>query len=236
MACAVVDDPEDPLGRGVGLGRHHLLDQAVEGVVADLFLAAPEQPSPAVVDVHRSQVGERAGATVLVFDQAGPPGGRRDEPMTPGHRLELGLLVGRYVVVAGVQAPALEAPLLEVEHAGGLGGELGVAREHSRGPRAGADRVLGQPPPDGRTRDRAADPALDGRLGELSARPARQRATRLGRQLAGERLDLGDLDGGKTTGTPRPRPLVESRKPLGGESSSPLRSGAVGAVEPGGDL
>jgi hypothetical protein len=52
---AVVDDPEHPLCRGVGLGGHHPLDESVEGVVADLWLVATEHPASWVVDVHRGQ-------------------------------------------------------------------------------------------------------------------------------------------------------------------------------------
>jgi hypothetical protein len=54
--------------------------------------------------------------------------------------------------------------------------------------------------PDRGARDRADDPALDSLSRDLSVRPARQRSTRLGRKLAGQRFDLRDLCGGKTTG------------------------------------
>ena len=49
----VVDHPADALCRGVGLACHDLFDERVEHLVAYLGLAATEQPSGGVVDVHR---------------------------------------------------------------------------------------------------------------------------------------------------------------------------------------
>jgi hypothetical protein len=42
VAAAVVDDPEDPLGADVGLGRHYLFDQPAKGLDAGLLLAPPK--------------------------------------------------------------------------------------------------------------------------------------------------------------------------------------------------
>ena len=63
---AVVDDPEDPAGRRVGLAGHDLVDQAVERVDAGRGFAAAEHPG--VVDISGGQVGQRAAAKVLHFD------------------------------------------------------------------------------------------------------------------------------------------------------------------------
>ena len=197
---AVVDNPEHPLRGGIGLCGHHVGDEGVEGVVADLRHAVAEQAALGIVDVERGQVGQRPAPPVLVFDQTGPSRTRRDERVATQQRLQLRLLVSRDHIVARVQPPTLPAALVEIERTAGLLAEVRVAREHPRAPRPRADRILGQPPPDRRPRDLADDPALDRFARELSRRPARQRPPGLGRQLARQRLDLGDLGGGKTTG------------------------------------
>ncbi len=120
--------------------------------------------------------------------------------MSTKQGLELALLISGDDVVPGVQAPALPAALIEVENPAGLLREVGIAREYRGAPRPRPDRVLRQIAPDRGARDRADDPALDSLSRDLSVRPARQRSTRLGRKLAGQRFDLRDLCGGKTTG------------------------------------
>jgi hypothetical protein len=70
MAGAVVDDPEHPRGRGVGLGGHDLGDQAPERGDAGRRLAAAEQAG--LVHVPGRQVGERPAALVLVLDPHRP--------------------------------------------------------------------------------------------------------------------------------------------------------------------
>lgn len=73
VAAAVVDDPEDPPGRRVGLGAHHLFDEPAERFDAGGPLAAAEDPGP--VDVPGGQVAEGATPVVLVLDAHVPGGG-----------------------------------------------------------------------------------------------------------------------------------------------------------------
>src|SRR3954463_843137 len=83
---AVVDDPEDALRGGVGLGAHDLSDERVERLVADLPLAAPERPSRWPGDLPGPQVGRLPASTVFVLDP--PRAGMRhlgvDEQVTWG--------------------------------------------------------------------------------------------------------------------------------------------------------
>jgi peptide deformylase len=75
--------------------------QRVEGLVADLRLAAAEHAAPGVVDIHRGQVGQRPAAAALVLDQSRTPSGGRDERVTAQQGLQLRLLIGADDVVAG---------------------------------------------------------------------------------------------------------------------------------------
>jgi hypothetical protein len=159
----------------------------------------PEQSALGVVDVQRGEVGHRPLPGVLELAQAGPAGSGRDELVATEQRLELALLIGGDHVVARVKELALPAALVEIQDPAGLLGEVPITREDPRAPRPRTDRVLGQIAPHRGARDRAHDPARDRLVGDLSGRPARQRPARLGRKLARQRLDLGDLSGGKTT-------------------------------------
>jgi site-specific DNA recombinase len=118
--------------------------------------------------------------------------------------------------VARFEQLALPAALVEVEHPAGLLEEVGVAREDPRALLPRLDRVLGQPAPD-RRRGRLAGCALDHEAVELGSTEARERhALRLG-QLAGDRLDLGDLFRGENgAGGPRAcDPLIPPAAPGG---------------------
>jgi len=142
MDGAVVDHPEHAARRGVGLGAHHLRDERVERLVADLLLAAAKQAALGIVDVDRGQIGQRPATAVLVLDQSRPAGARRDQPVAAQQRLQLGLLVGRDDVVARMQPPALPAALIQVQRAARLFAEVRVARKHPRTPRPRPNRVL----------------------------------------------------------------------------------------------
>ena len=68
---AVVDDPEDAAGGGVGLLGHHLPDEPFEGGDPSFGLGAAEDaraPASSAADVERGQVGERPSALVGVLD------------------------------------------------------------------------------------------------------------------------------------------------------------------------
>jgi len=198
---AVVDHPEHTLGRSVGLGSHHLFDQAAEGLDPGLLLDSAEEVG--VVDVPGGQVGEGAAAAVVELDQGRAAGPGRERGVATTERLQLGLLIGRDHVLVRAQALAFEAPLVEVEHPRRLGGEVGVAHEQPGALLPGPDRVVVKPTPDRRGRG-VGDTSLDHQPVQLSAREAAERQAVGGRQLAGDRLDLGDLLRGENgAGAPR---------------------------------
>jgi hypothetical protein len=93
----------------------------------------------------------------------------------------------------------------------GLGSEVRVADKQPRALLPGLDRVLSQPAPD-RRRRRLRDAALDHQTVQLSAREAPERQAVRGRQLAGDRLDFGDLLRGEN-GAGDPRAACPSDRP-----------------------
>ena len=66
MDGAVVDDPEDALGRTIGLHGHHLGDEGVEGDDGDLADDLAEEAGP--VHVPGRDVGADSVAPVFVLD------------------------------------------------------------------------------------------------------------------------------------------------------------------------
>jgi hypothetical protein len=112
--------------------------------------------------------------------------------MPTRERLQLRLLIGADDVLAGVQQPALEAAFVEVQDAAGLALEVGVAGEDPGALLPRFQRPVVKPAPDRRCR-RVGDALLDDQPVQLSAREASQRPVVTGRELAGDRDDLGDL-------------------------------------------
>jgi glycosyltransferase 2 family protein len=121
--------------------------------------------------LRRNQVAHRrlSGRTILVSDSGkiwllDPSGGEvaapdLAHPQRPSETLRQEWLA---VDLAGV----------EVEGAGGLGSEVGVAGEDPGAVLPGFDRVGGQPAPDGGAGDGGDDALLDGGAGEVGALPA----------------------------------------------------------------
>ena len=66
VRASAVDDPEDPMGRSVGLGRHDLSDEAAKRLDAGFGFAAAEDFRS--VDIPGGQIGESSASGVLVFD------------------------------------------------------------------------------------------------------------------------------------------------------------------------
>ena len=99
-----------------------------------------------LADRHRSG-RPRFDAKVVagVKAMACEPPEQRDG-MTAAERLELGLLVGGDHVVGGAERDAVEHPGVEVEHPGGLSGEVGIAGEDPRPEAPRLDRRGVKPP------------------------------------------------------------------------------------------
>jgi hypothetical protein len=103
------------------------LDQPAEGLDAGRRLAAAQQAG--LVHVPGGQVGECAAALVLVLDLHHARHAWWQRGMAAAAGLDAGLLIGRDDELVWLQAPALEAALVQVERHAGLGGEVGSARE-----------------------------------------------------------------------------------------------------------
>lgn len=72
MGRAVVDHPENPGGRGVGFGGHHLVHEVLEGGDPGLF--GDRADDVRVVDVVNGGVGEGSAPAVCELDPPVRPG------------------------------------------------------------------------------------------------------------------------------------------------------------------
>jgi hypothetical protein len=149
--------------------------------------------------------------------------------------LDRGLLIGGDHILVWAQRSAVPAAGVQVQDPGGLGAEVRVADEDPRAVLPRLDRVLGQPPADRSGRDRLGDAPGDRLAGQFRAAPHRQRHAQFCRQLAGQRLDLGDLHGGEAGRPARPLAIGQARQPMGGEPAAPLAGGVGGDAKPSGD-
>ena len=140
---AVVDDPEHTLGVPVGIAGHDLLDQPPERRDPGLLLTASGQV--AAVHVPGGEVAQRAATVIVMLDTLGTAwsGSGGLVGALPG--LDLCLLVRADHVLAGVQQPALPAPLIQIENRAGTLQEPRVAREHPGAVLPRFQGVLSQP-------------------------------------------------------------------------------------------
>jgi hypothetical protein len=231
---AVVDDPEHPAGRGVRFLRHDLVGQF--GERGDPGGVGAEPDHVRLVDVVGGQVGKRAAALVFVVDAHGPGCARRQGGVAAAARLDAGLLIGGdHVLVAG-ERDAVPDPRVKVQDPGGLGGEVRVADEQPGPVLPGFDRVGGQDPADGGGGDRIGDAAFGHLGGQIGAAPPRQWHPGLGRQLAGQRFDLGDLDRGECRRASGPGPVGQPRHALPGVAASPQADSVDHHATTAGDL
>jgi hypothetical protein len=124
---AVVHDPEHPAGAGIGFAGHHLLDQLAERVDSRCCGAAADHPG--VVYVVAGQVGQGATTAVLELLTAHPTRRGWQVRVARVQGLELGFLLGADHVLVRAERLAVPAPVVEVEHSGGLDGEVRVTGE-----------------------------------------------------------------------------------------------------------
>ncbi len=158
------------------------------------------EPSDASI---RCMPRQRAAAPVFELDERWATRRGRDGFVAARQGLQLRLLVGADDVLAGMQQPSFEAARVQIQHATGLRLEVRVARKDPRALLPRLQRAVMQPAPDRRCR-RLSDALLDDQPMQLSAREASQRTVVLGRQLARDRDDLGDLLRGENgAGGPR---------------------------------
>ncbi len=111
--------------------------------------------------------------------------------------------------LSGFERPALKGPGIEVEHPGGLGPELGIAREDPAPMRPGLDRVLAEPAPDGRVADRRDQAASDDLGSDVRHLEPAEGQPEPRRQLTRDRLNRddevwGEKPAGDRSGSARP--------------------------------
>src|SRR5215210_1966872 len=196
MGGAVVHDPEHAISGGVVFLSHHLLNQRAEGLDAVLRLATTEKLSP--VHVPGGQVSQSPLAFVLVLyaHRLGFTRGRLGR-MAAATGLDGGLLVGGDHILSLSESITLPPTLVEVQHSPGFVGEVGVPREDPGAVVKGPDGILGEPSPDGGSRDLGHKTPSHRLARHLGGTPAAQRNPAGRRQLTSEGLHLRPCFGGK---------------------------------------
>ncbi len=213
---------EHPVGAGVGLDAHHLVDQTGERLDAGGGLA-PAVYLPAV-DVPGREVGQRPTPAVVVFDPHHPGPAGRQGRMGAAAGLDGGFLIRADDEVVARQRLAVPDPGVQVQGAGGLDGEVGIPRGDPRAVLAGFERVVGQPPAHRGRRGRYLPPI--GQLaGDLRGAPPRQRCPGFGRQGTRHRDGLGPRRVGEHRWAPAARMVCEAVQAVLGEPFAPGADG-----------
>ena len=178
MRRAVIHDPEDTTGVAIGWQCHHLFDQPVKGGDAVLTFAAAKDAGP--VDIQGGDIGPGPTAGVLVLDVHGStrPAALRSVLATAG--LNAGLFIGGDHELVILQRPVLPLTGVQIQHALGLGGEVGVTGEDPTAVVPGPNSVFMQPTPQRAAADRGHQTTLLDLLHQIPVAPARQRPTVLG--------------------------------------------------------
>ena len=217
VRASTVDDPEDAPCRAVGFSRHDLADESVEGDYPRLLLDAVEEFR--AMYVPRGHVRPDAFPDVLVLDLQAAAVASHLRSMDTLQNLEPRLLVGgdgEFVIAQGLSVPYA---LVEIEYGRGRrSGSFGrsacldgrgafvekrVARVYPALAPPGLQVVAVEDAPDRRGADRLDDAFGDGDVDDVRDEEARERLLILGRQLAGDGLDLCDLAGGKSSAASR---------------------------------
>src|SRR6266849_2150193 len=133
---SVVDHPEHPGSRAIGLLGHHLADQSSEGGDTGLGFATTEDSS--LVDVPCGQVGP--GSLARLHARLARPCG--SDAVLAASGLDAGFLVGADYEIGRSQRTTLPDPLVEIKDSAGLAGEVRVPGEDPAAMMPRADGVL----------------------------------------------------------------------------------------------
>jgi hypothetical protein len=102
------------------------------------------------MNIHRGQVRPGAAPRVLVLDPSGLAWTGRPRGMLSNARLDAGLFVsGEHELIVS-QRTAFPLPRVEVQDTPGFRDKLRIARENPGAMLPRANRILMQPPPNGR--------------------------------------------------------------------------------------
>jgi hypothetical protein len=127
MRRAVVDDAEDATGVVLRWPRHHLFDEPVKR--GDAILGFTAAKDTRMVDVQSGDISPGAAAGVLVLDVHRSTRSAVLGGMPAAAGLNAGFFIGGDHELIILQRSVLPLAGVEIQHAPGLGGEVGVPRE-----------------------------------------------------------------------------------------------------------
>ncbi len=171
MGGSVIHDPENVRGGAVRLLTHDLINQTLKRNDPGFTLASPMDLGP--THIPRRQISPGAHALVLVLDSHHCAGCWRHRRVDPMASLDTGLFIGGDHAIGGCQGPSFPESRVQVQHLACLFLEGGIAREYPCAVVPRADRVFGEPPPDGGITDRCDEPSrkdVPPDLGDTEAR------------------------------------------------------------------
>ncbi len=202
MTGAIVHDPKDTGGRGIGLLTHDLSHPSVEGSDAGLQFTAPEHSGPAHVPSRQVSVG--ATPLVLMLHVLGAVRLWRQRRMATLPNLDAGLLVRAQDAIRRSQREAVPDPFVKIENPSGLGKEGGVAGKNPSAETPGSEGILAEPTPKGCPADFADQSFGQNLTADFGQREARQRKPSARGEFTSQSLNLDDDAGGKSGLDARP--------------------------------
>ena len=217
MSGAVVDDPEHPRGRAVGLLAHDLRDEAIEGSDAGLGFAATEDLGP--MHIPGGQVGPGAPALVLVLDAHRPAGAGGGSGGSAAD-LNAGLFVRARGRSLGAQGRPSQRRSYRSRMRTGFGRKVGIAREDPASMPPRAEGIL-------LSQRHTVAPLISATrpweitAGALGREPRQRKPARVGSSQA-RALTATTTLGGKAGWTPASRLLLQARVSARAESLAPL--------------
>src|SRR5271166_5836905 len=182
----VIHDPENPIGRTVGLTSHHLIDQAAERGDTGLRFASTKNSSAA--DIPGSEVLQSPTPPIFVLNAHWTARTSRQSRVTPDAGLDARLLVRADDVVPAAQRLTVPQAGVQVQDAPGFVGELWVAGKDPVLVPPGLDRVGVEDAPDGAGADWLSQ-GCRGPTRQVRTRQPAQRQLGLADGLTGDRLD-----------------------------------------------
>ena len=115
-------------------------------------------------------------------------------------RLDAGLFVCRNNELIAAKGLAVPLPLVEIQDAARLGGEIRIAREDPTAMPPGTDGVFMQPAPDRASAEGGDQASLADVPGQIGGTPTGERQVVEGGQFTGQRLYLHDQIWGEKSG------------------------------------
>ena len=231
VGAAVVDDPEDPARRGVGLALITCSTSRANGSIPVFSSTRPKRLAWWTSQAA-SRRGCRGGGTRTRPAMAGPSD--RDGRVTAAERLQLGLFIGGGHVLLGTQPITLETALVEVEHPAGLRGEARVAGKDQERSCHGL-MAAREPAPDRRRRGPGAPRSITSRCSSVRLKRESGSPWTTGNSHA-IALTSATCSGGKTARAARALSILESGQPLLEEPLPPTTNDLRRRLQPPRDL